>query len=301
MRLPTGWITWTILVTVSVCTLSSATAQASTIALTVGPDPTAEIATPVRATGVASGEAQVVIRTVAMPGGCDDAVGGTSTSVRAGPFAIDTATDIQEPGQYRLCATIDDYDVVSSVRAELPLTVRLARTLLLSVRAPRTVALGDLVRVRVRGFAEVPRYLTTILIRPGGSCVRARGPVDGLGTSEAIAAGPFTRADGGRMDRVGRWIACVLVRHDVVTEAPEQVIAIPFRVTLTCTRATRTLAAARSRWRAVHRRAVLTGAPAGDRLRRLGRAIGRARRQRSVACDPRASERLPQGSQAPAP
>lgn len=223
-------------------------AGAASVRVTAGPDPTAEAGVPFRVTGFADGDAEAEARWIRRPSGCDDAVGGTQRIVPAGPFTIDAAADIDEPGDYKLCAVINHYGSLPETVAEVAIRVRAPRTAVTSLRLPAVVPLGTDVTVRAAGTSEAERHVTTVIAEPGTSCREATGGTESVGGGDEAGPGAWAAEDGGSLDAYGVWTACVVVRRHYASDPVDQLIARPVRVSQTCTRDTLLATAAKDRW-----------------------------------------------------
>ncbi len=260
-------------------------ASAASVSLTPPGEVIAELAFPVAVQGVAA-EGETLDVGYASPGGVclgprfeDELI--PNAPVR-GPFRNDVRASFEEPGQYVICAYVSNASRDVVAHASLPIAARPPRAAL-AISATPVVARGHRLEVTVTGTAEAPRAVVTTLARPGAAC-----PANDLFVVFTnVGAGAFTQRGSQTPNAFGNWRICVEVkRRSSSSDVNDQRFERPFRVSVSCTRATLRLSRARGRWRSRSRALALAGRPPDARLRRFGRAIRRARARVAPACRP---------------
>lgn len=272
---------------IAVALVVPGSAPASTITLTIGPDPTAEVPLRVAASGHVDGEpADLRVGSRPASEGCNgyesDAM---DRGVGPGPFSEAGDTVVDRPGAHVLCATLWGGSTGRSAQAELPFIAR-APHVSLAVDGPRRVAFGARVVLSVRGDLEAGRWVFSALLPPNSSCRGDRDILGWIGPGGAtLAAGPFAYEYAVSPRRFGTWHLCVSTRRYVIDDEPQVLAEQDVRVTTACTRASRALSRARDRWRGLSRWLRLHGRGPDARLRARGRVIRRARARRAAVCD----------------
>lgn len=262
-----------------------ASASASSVSLAPAGEIVSELGFPVVVQGVAA-EGENLDVGYASPGGvclgprfADELI---SNEPVGGPFRHDVRVSFEEPGEHALCAYVSNAarDVVA--QTVVPIAARPPRAAV-TISATPVVARGHRLAVTVTGTAEAPRAVVTTLARPGAAC-----PTNDLFVVFTnVGAGAFTQRGSQTPNAFGNWRICVeFKRRSSSSDVNDQRFERPFRVSVSCTRATLRLSRARDRWRSRSRALALAGRPPDARLRRLGRAIRRARARVAPACRP---------------
>lgn len=273
----------TVLVTLAV----PASAHGSSITLSIGPDPTAEVPLAITVSGVADGRGELTVGSTDVDGTCSgydsDAMSGRG--VGPGAFSETATTLVERPGTHVLCAEFSGIERGTSAQAAVPYVARPPHVSL-AVDGPRRVAFGARVVMSVRGDLEAGRWVFSALLPPGSSCRGDRDILGRIGPGGAtLAAGPFAFEYTASPRRLGTWHLCLSTRRYVIDDEPQVLAEQDVRVTTACTRASRALSRARDSWRGLSRWQRLHGRGPDARLRARGRAIRRARARRAEHCD----------------
>ena len=266
-----------------------AVASAATVsAVPIGADLVSEVPARIAISGVADSPSTLTVGWADASAGCSspltarDVVGDLPV---AGPFSTEQYGTVDEPGPHLMCAFLQNERDRTVAASFAPLTARAPRSTF-SVEAPRVVALGRTVRVRVTGTSEAPRSLFGKLAPPGTTCTDALASGN-VFLSLLSDVSTVDRTESVRLDQYGRWHACVRTeRFWAALDATDAVFQAPIRVTVRCTAASRALSRARDRWRAMSRRLRLRGLPPSPQLRIRGMAVRSARAWVEEACSP---------------
>jgi hypothetical protein len=95
-----------------------------------------------------------------------------SYAVASGPYRVPLQITVDTPGRWLLCVWFDSVSADSHTNDSLVIDVRAPKNRL-TVTAPAAVRRGKPAVVRFRGSAELPRLLSTKLVRGRASCGQA--------------------------------------------------------------------------------------------------------------------------------
>jgi hypothetical protein len=224
-------------------------AQAASLSLAVEGDPTEEIGFTVVASGVSDDDFDSVSGRIKAVGGAGCGPTWATTegdsfffdTVRdPGAFTVRKAVERNGPGQYLLCAYLQDStsDGTAKAAAQLVVTVRSARATLGIGVAPRS-PVGP-VQLALNGTSELGRAIFARVKPTGGAGCGSSWATD-TGSSFVFSSrveGSFSRPVATSTLGRGFWLVCAWVQEDSGDLGPEAVAQAVFRVT-DCGRARR--------------------------------------------------------------
>lgn len=130
----------------------------------------------------------------------------------SGAFSLAGTYTADAPGEYRICAWIGDQFLASGPPVSATMTVR-PPVLRIAATAPPSVAPGEPFEVAVDYEAEVPRYLTVLVVRDTRCPVTSRslGAIfgqPGIVADNLEVSGPGSVAGTVRLARPGAYLVC---------------------------------------------------------------------------------------------
>lgn len=153
--------------------------------------------------------------------------GGSFRSV-AGRFSLNASYVAAASGDYLICAWIEDGYEEWGPPASATVSVR-APMQQIVVSAPPTVRRGTPFTVTVSYLAEVPRYLTVLVVR-ASSCSVSSDAVRAISThtieiaDDAQISGLGTRSGTARLDDVGTYLVCGFLEESPYGSAAAQFV-----------------------------------------------------------------------------
>jgi hypothetical protein len=130
----------------------------------------------------------------------------------SGAFSVVGSYVADEPGEYRICAWIEDEFAASGPPVSTTVTVR-PPVLRLTATAPRRVSIGEPFAITVDYQAEVSRYLTVLVVR-GTRCAITSRNLGAISGQPAIVAddvevtGPGSVTGTLRVAQAGTYAVC---------------------------------------------------------------------------------------------
>jgi hypothetical protein len=220
----------------AVCGVCTASASASTIAITTGADPVEGVTTQVGAAGSLTSASESVYVTVKPSGGAgcganrnaDTGDALISTSPPAGPFTRSTNYTFATAGSYLLCGWDQTDSTTVTAQTSATVVVRIPK-LSIAVAAPAAVNPGQTFQVSTTTQAEATRSLYLLaLVDTGRGCpanasaAYASGGISVVSDSD-VTGGPTTDTRNVTLQNAGQYLLCGFLQYQSSGDPPEAV------------------------------------------------------------------------------